>query len=60
MYKYDIQNMYYGSEISSKYFVKQIQNNNNIINIKPRHVFLSQHVVKNLRSMTPKKLLKKV
>jgi hypothetical protein len=48
MYKYDIQNMF---------LLKKKSKINNIINIKSWQAFLSQHVVKNLQSMTEKKTI---
>ncbi len=49
--------MYYGSEYFQNIVLIFFKNNNNIINIKSRHVFLSWHVMKNLQSMTKKKTI---
>jgi hypothetical protein len=57
MHKYDIQNMYDGSEYLQNILLKKIKKIN--INIKSWHVFLSQHAMKNLQSMIEgKKCLK--
>ncbi len=50
MYKYDRRNMYDGTE-----YLQNILLETKNINIKSWHVFLSQHVVKNLQSMIGKK-----
>jgi uroporphyrinogen-III synthase len=44
MYKYDIQNIYDGSEYFQSVLLKTFENNNII-------VFLSRHAVKNLQSV---------
>ncbi len=48
MYKYNIQNMCDGHEYLQIILLNKSNNNNTINNIKLRHVFLSQHVMKNL------------
>ncbi len=56
MYKYDVQNMYDGSEYLQNILLKKF-----IYIIKSQHVFLPWHAMKNLQSMTQKKeYIKKV